>query len=349
MKKQLSAAELLESYLYEVGKRLSSTGKEDILKELQSNIEEQLENKEDVERLKDVLTELGAPEVIAQHYSGKERYLIGPELYETYWMVMLIVGLIGFMGTTLGDFLSGKWAPAAENLARQVIWHMGSNVLSVGIGTVGTVTLIFMVIEFFLHLQSGHYSKRNNKDQSLSDLKAKQVWSPEKLTLVPTHRDHIKLNDAIWDIVWVVIGFSILNFGLDRVTAYYFETSEGTYQSLPLINNDFVGSYLLWINLLFAGAFLLCLYQFKTRKWNLITRLIDSVISLLMIGFVIGLLTSPNLMIPGIYEQLSTSIGVGVQSIEKGVMTGIQGFLSVFVIVEMFTIGKHGFTLFSKK
>lgn len=349
MKKQLSAAELLESYLYEVGKRLSSTGKEDLLNELKSNIEEQLENKEDSERLKEVLTELGAPEVIASNYSGKPRYLIGPELYETYWMVMLIVGLIGFMGTTLGDFLSGQWVPAADSLARQIVIHMASNIVSVGIGTVGTVTLIFIAIEFFLQKQAGYFSKKNAKSQSLEELKEKQAWSPEKLELVPTHRDHIKLSDAIWDIVWVVIGFSILNFGLDRVTAYYFETSDGVYQSLPLINNDFVKGYLLWINLLLAGAFILCLYQFKTRKWNLVTRLIDSVISLLMIGFVVGLLTSPNLMIPGIYEQLSTSIGVDVKSIQNGIMTGIQGFLSVFVIVEMFNIGKHGFTLFGKK
>lgn len=350
MKKQLNAVEMLESYLYEVGKRLPSTGKEDILKELRSNIEDQIKGQDDLKGLKSVLSELGSPDSIAAHYSGKPRYLIGPELYETYWMVMVIVGVISFMGTTLGDFLSGDWVPVQGNVASQAIIHMLNSGVEICIGVVGTVTIIFIFIEYFLQQQAGlHPKKDKNAPTPWQPLSDKTDWSPEKLEPVPLHKDYIKLSDSIWDTIWVVIGFGILNFGLDKVASYYFKGTDGVYHSVPFINQAVVGDYLLWINLLFAGSFALCLYQLVTQRWNGITRILDCLMSLLMIGFVVGLLTSPNLVLPGAFEEINALVGSEAVSLEKGVMVGIQSFLAVFVIIEIFNIAKHGFAQFGKK
>lgn len=345
----LSAQQMLESYLHEVGKRLSSTNRDAILQEIKSDITAKLSiqlTSEDVlpetvtrEEMNHVLSDFGDPEVRAHQYSGNPRYLIGPELYETYWMVLVMVSVVGFVGSTFGDFLSGNWVPTTGNIGSKVILHMFGNALEVGIGTVGSVTIVFILIELLLQKKNIFSAKKLPKRE----------WTPSVLKLVQRGKDDIRLQDTIWDIIWVLIGITVLNVGLEQVTVYHFKGTNGIYQSVPFLSKEVIQGYLLWINLLFASALALCFYQLKAKKWHLVTRGIDSIISLMSLLLIGALLTSPDLVISGAFEHISSLASVKGIALEKGVMAGIQTFLSVFVIIECFNIGKHGFRIFGKK
>lgn len=88
--------EVIDRYIYAVTQRLPEQQREDIKRELQSLIEDMLEeripagqaSKEDVES---VLLELGHPNELAAKYRGYERYLIGPMLLDTYLTTLKIV------------------------------------------------------------------------------------------------------------------------------------------------------------------------------------------------------------------------------------------------------------------
>src|SRR5690242_9783889 len=93
--------ELVKRYIYAVTRKLPEAQRADIAKELGGLIEDMLEDhtqgrpatEKDVEA---VLLKLGSPDELANKYRGGKGYLIGPEIYSTYIMVLKIVlGAVG--------------------------------------------------------------------------------------------------------------------------------------------------------------------------------------------------------------------------------------------------------------
>lgn len=349
MKRPNNPEQLIDSYLYAIERKLPSSQKEDILKELKSNIWDQVEAlesemaeppvKASLESVSAVLEAMGAPDQVAEQYAGRPRYLIGPELIETYWMVLLIVGIVGLVGGTFGQFLRGDWVMTSGYMGYEMIIHMFGNVLEVAISSVGSVTIIFLLIERLLHRQ---LELSTGKDKS-------KAWSASQLEIKPADGNLIKLSDSIWDIVWVCIAFGLLNFGLDKVAVYYTVGSDDVLRSVPFLSKDLIRSYLPWLNMTLIASFALGLYQIMRKQWNLPTRLIDSALSLISMVLIVGLFTSPYLIIPGAFESIealapNTSLGV-----EAGVNVGLRTFIAVFVVIEFFNIGKHAFYLFNRK
>src|SRR5659263_187062 len=91
----MSRMELIERYIYAVTRHLPEKQREDIAKELRGLIEDMLSQRAEAHAsdtdIEAVLIELGEPSALASKYSGKPRYLIGPEIFETYIMVLKIV------------------------------------------------------------------------------------------------------------------------------------------------------------------------------------------------------------------------------------------------------------------
>ncbi len=91
--------ELLDRYLKAVKFWLPSEQKQDIVAELSEDIRSQIEDKESElgRQLNDaeveaILKKGGPPMLVAQRYLP-QRYLIGPALFPTYWMVLKLTWL----------------------------------------------------------------------------------------------------------------------------------------------------------------------------------------------------------------------------------------------------------------
>ena len=100
--------ELIKRYLYAIERRLRGSTKEDITKEINSIIMDELEGKfglktnYEKEEIEVVLQEMGHPRDVASRFRGDKQYLIGPDLISFYWMVVSIVA----GATTLGLVVS---------------------------------------------------------------------------------------------------------------------------------------------------------------------------------------------------------------------------------------------------
>lgn len=128
-----SRQELTGRYIYAVTRRLPKKQRGDVAKELESIISDMLEERcgpitPTEHDLRVVLTELGTPSELARKYGPHgERYLIGPDYFDTYWFTLKIVlaanvfGMVlaGVLGTVVkgGNRLTALWETIGNNVS----------------------------------------------------------------------------------------------------------------------------------------------------------------------------------------------------------------------------------------
>lgn len=99
----------IERYIAEVARRLPLEIQDDVSQELHSNILDMLPSNPSDEDIEKVLYELGHPHKIALNYD-KNRYVVAPELYQDYKVVLKVVlitlGIITLVITSLAALLS---------------------------------------------------------------------------------------------------------------------------------------------------------------------------------------------------------------------------------------------------
>lgn len=200
---------LMERYLYDVIRRIPEQQKEDIKKELQTLIQDMLEErvgdrKPTDQELAAVLTELGNPADLARKYRGEEKHLIGPRYYDQYWFLMKIVLVCAGAGMVIstiitafvesaGMVFSDTYLPFGE-LAEQIFpfWSIPSILVCI----FGYITIAFAVIEHF---------------QIRLDLKI-GTWSPEKIPQIPNKKVSISRVESTFGVVFQIIFASVFCF-----------------------------------------------------------------------------------------------------------------------------------------
>lgn len=138
--------DLIERYLFAVGRHLPLKNKSDILAELRSNLSDALESRYQGQasegQVVELLKEFGPPEKVAASYYPEGQYLIGPTLFPSYrssvsitFMVVVIVYLvlIGVLVIFAGDY------EGALDLA--------GNILGVLFTALGVLTLVFYILQ----------------------------------------------------------------------------------------------------------------------------------------------------------------------------------------------------------
>ena len=200
-------AGMIDRYVYDVTRRLPKNQRQDIDAELRGLIEDMLEErtqnptKEDLEA---VLIELGRPSALAAKYRGSKRFLIGPELFDIYFLVLKIVLGATAFGITVA-LIVGLISSPPDNF-----WMtLGSYLTSIVSGVVQAfayVTLVFAIIERFAGKE---------------ELK-KDTWKPIDLPEVPKSKARIKMSEPIVGIVFLVIALLIVNIAPEIFGIYTF-------------------------------------------------------------------------------------------------------------------------------
>lgn len=143
--------ELIERYVHEVGRHLPRNKRADIEMELSSLLHDALEERAamagkepSLKMATDVLREFGQPEVIAAQYRP-EQYLIGPQLFPIYKLVMtvaLVIISVVHVAALVFMLLRGETA-----VFGQTAWNWFGSYFQSAALNVGIVTLIFAAIE----------------------------------------------------------------------------------------------------------------------------------------------------------------------------------------------------------
>jgi len=147
--------ELLERYLQAVKKHLPSKKQDDIVAELRTNMESQLEDKEaelgrplTQNELEDWLRTMGPPILVASRYRPQQ-YLIGPALYPLYLYVLRIALFwVVVIYTVVNGVLIMFSAPHAASLDIASLAEAAMRGPGVLITVAAWVTIFFAAFEF---------------------------------------------------------------------------------------------------------------------------------------------------------------------------------------------------------
>ena len=215
--------DLIDRYIYAVTKHMKSAMKKDVAAELETIIQDMLEERcgdvTPTERdIKVVLTELGTPAELSSKYKGETQdCLIGQPYYSLYVYVLKIVTACVSGGMLLAQIMAA--------LTSHTIWYIAIY-HTIG-GIVGGILTGFA----FVTLLFAFFYKKGIKVDGLND-------GIDNLPPVPQKRNRISKADAIVGIVFSVI-FTLVFLVCPQILCIAFvKNGVGVYE--PLFNLEYI-------------------------------------------------------------------------------------------------------------
>ena len=240
--------EIIERYLYQVGKHLPAKGREDILAEIRSHLEDTLdertEGKPTEEDAVALLKETGAPRQTAASYNPQSQYLIGPGLYPLFRMVAGIA-LVATLGAQLLAGVISLWTGSLIN-AGEFVAGLIASVPS----ALGWVVVVFMI------LQASGVQPKIDED-----------WDPRTLPAID-NKEEIKRGDQIFGITAGIILLALLIVMPERIGVY--SSLGGEFYSNPVILQ-----YLPWIYASLALGIGFDIYLLWQGRWTIASRAME--------------------------------------------------------------------------
>lgn len=319
---------MIRNYLYTVGKYLPASQRDDILKDLEANIYELLEEAHgdreySPKEIEDVLYKMGNPKRVAESYLERPRYLIGPQYIDLY----LLVVKVALLGISIGLLVVSIIKFIFDGDLLQSLLSLVGGIWNAGLVMVGIVTIIFSLVE--------HYGKEEDFPIGNEDEK----WSLDTLEQPPEETDRIKTSDLIFESIFILIFLAFLNHGLP-LTMIYGE------KAFVFLNYEILSPYIPWINLVLGLNLLLNIYLLIKRRWSILTRLLSIAFDVAGTGILAVLALTPNLWdfssIPGVTQQ-------GITGIETGVGLGLKIGLAAIIIITLIEVFNHVRALFRKR
>ena len=153
--------------------------------------------------MEEVLTELGDPAEFAKQYQSDQRYLIGPEYFDTYlWFVrvVFICAAIPILGISLinaiGEMPAVTSQSAAPVIIRAIVSGLTAGITDALLSCVtafGAVTLTFAIMERKkIQLEMKKAEKWSVKSLSEEKKTAAFRWTPKFLEPVPDKKSNYK-------------------------------------------------------------------------------------------------------------------------------------------------------------
>lgn len=279
---------LIDRYLTEVGKRLPRKTRLDIQRELRSTLEDMLADRSEAsgQPVDEAMTiallkEYGSPDDVAASYLP-QRYLIGPQLYPIFTLVVQVVVIVLFC-VMLGLMVVSLVAPGVTGPAfLSTVGKFTLNFLSGAITAFGNIALVFWIIE------RSTFGKRVASEAA----NEKEAWDPAELAREPDP-DQVKPAESIFAILFTVIGLALFNLYPQAVGMWFM--IDGEWVMVPMLSEAFF-TYLPWINLIWILEIGLHLLLLRRGEWSVRTRLANIVLNLAGILLAIAMLAGPALV-----------------------------------------------------
>lgn len=277
----------IERYVYDVTRRLPEKEREEVSKELKSNIYDMLSDNADKDEIKTVLYELGSPASLAEKYRQKPRYLISPAIYDIYIQVLKwILPLVGIIVLVIGMVIGVLEAVNEEMIDMA---SMISSILTKGISmgiSAAFQALVWTTFGFAI-------SERVNDK---ADEREKQEWKVEELPeILPDEKSRILLSESIIELV-VTIVFSAIGILLcSGLFPIPFIIQSGETQIRTLFNPDFLIICIPAIVIMALFDICECAAKIKVRRWTPFVCATVIVSSFVNLGFMVYLLNRPNI------------------------------------------------------
>jgi len=270
---------LVDRYVFTAVRRVPEGQRAEIDRELRSSIEDAVEAKMAGGATRDeavdaALRELGNPSRLADHYAGRRNYLIGPELYPG-WRILLKLLLTTVLPLVV---VITVVVQLVEDPSKAVGEGIGT-LFSVGINLVFWVTLVFALIE-----------RAGMRDLPTADwvaVRSNRSWTPDDL---PKYQPHaMTLGQLATQLSWLAVLVAALVL------------QQFTFTDQPLL--DPAGWHLWWplliVAFLLRGVFYTVVY--RQAAWTRAAVLGNAVAALLWAVPTIWLLAAGRFFNPAFH------------------------------------------------
>ncbi len=264
---------LVEQYVAAVGRRLAGAQREDVAAELRASILDSVESRLDREPatdraavVRDVLTELGDPAVLARGYTTRPRQLIGPDVFDAWWYLLRALWLAGPPLITVLSLVTGIWEdddPLPQIVVEAVLAGLG-----VAIQIFFWVTAVFWAADRF-----GGGVKPDTEE-----------WSVDQLPPLPRERE-LGLGELVPGVVFHVAVLAWLPWQQFRSPM-----RDESGDRIPTLNPELWTSGWLWffVALLVVGL-ATELVKYAVGSWTTAVTAVVIVVDLATTGFVVAL------------------------------------------------------------
>ena len=304
---------LIDRYLMAVSEHLPKRLRKDTVTEISSLIQDALDDRsktegrppDDAMRV-EVLKQFGSPESIVAPYLPA-KYLVGPQLFPTFSLVISIVlpiiavlSLVGFwIGHIQPTPVTG--VEFISNIANSI-----GDMFSAVIQGFGNIVIIFAILQWVL-----------------PDFRIKpKEWDPRSLKAV-RRPDKIRRGELITEIFFSLIGIIVFTFYADKIGIYNYV--EGQWTFTPLLTSAF-NNFIPWLDMLWILTILLNTILLRRGAWEVVTR----IFAIALYAFGIGISASFISNIPFIYTLKGAFGQLGGMDILQSV--GNQVLIVAFAI-----------------
>lgn len=320
---------LIERYVYDVTRRIDSKSREEIEKELTSNIYDMLgDNPTDVE-IREVLLSLGKPSDLADKYRANENnYLISPKYYHDYINTLKIAGIIVLSFTLVINIFTLAFSIntlGLETAVDRFADGIGESLLGALFYVFSIVTFIFFVLERYkINLN------KNAKPFSLDELP--EVPKHEKLKV---HRFG-RLVAIIFSTTFTVL-FVMLLFNHHKFLGWYYLENDVLVFSQAF--NDGIKYFIFPVIVSFGIDLSNDIYKMTKGTVTKLSSIITMVNQLFQVLILQLILTTKSIIHPNFFNELSMILNKDLTTIMSGYDTAIIVIHSTMVFVALIIIG----------
>ncbi len=275
--------DLVERYIYAVTKRLPEKQRGDIEKELRSIIEDMMEQYKETEPkdliIQKVLLELGDPVLLADNYREAKRYLIGPQYFDKYMLVLKIVFGAVFLGISISTVI-GSIFSEQHKIMEALAGYIGGLFSGLAQGFVW-VTGIFAAAEYY-------------GVKLMDDEAEKHSWCLSELPQIPEKKAVISKSESIISIMFSTI-FAIIFWSASQLIAAYIPNGQGGLAIIPVFDISVIFGYRILILATFILSVLKEILKLIYGKWTLRLSILVTALSLASLALTVAILSNPNI------------------------------------------------------
>jgi hypothetical protein len=304
---------LIEIYIAQVIKYLPPGEREDVKKELYSNILSMLPDDYTAEDIEKALDELGDPVHLADEYRNKKRYLIGPKYYHSYIKVLKllipIIAGISILGFFLDYIFTNQTLSVVELITGSII-----SIFQAAVGVFAAITIVFAVVEY----------------HAIAEPVKKRKWTVQDLKSPIYTAKPIPKSEGIAAIVFSVLFFMILYYSPELIGWYAKEN--GVLVNTPLFNLQVLNHYMPMIVLVILFGVLTAVLKIVFGYWNVrlaVVNLLSNVFSAIIWSVI---LSNQQFFNEAIFEKAAQAMSISLSRLMQFWTIGIKVLIALIIV-----------------
>lgn len=277
---------MIDRYVYAATERLPEDTRGDVSLELRANIEDMLPENPTENDVRAVLEKLGSPTNLADEYSQRKRYLIGPTLYDGYFSVLKLV--IYIVTIVFACITSLEWAlnPPFSGKFSQMSIRFFLDLL---------ITPFQGILQGFLWVTIGFAILERSGINEGKIPFIKKKWSPDDLEAIPVSKKRKISRIETGFSMFCTVFFTSLVYFQSQLIGLYTRGKSGLTLIAPFFVKERIQSYIPVILIFAAIQLSILIWKFISMKWTFPLAIANTLHNIAMSVFICVILSDNSL------------------------------------------------------